>query len=86
MKPIRLLLAATSLVWTAGCFSYFPKDDWDAFVMESCGHHRDQTAFNRCYRDGTRSRTACYDNKGTMICRDNPYWTCDRAKLGDCSP
>ncbi len=86
MKPIHLLLATTSIVWVVGCFSYYPEDEWDDFVMKSCGHLHDQTAYNRCYRDGTRSRRVCYDAEGTTICRDRPYGTCDRAKLGSCSP
>lgn len=85
MKPIRLLLAATSLVWAAGCFSYFPEDEWYDFVQESCRHHHDQMAYNQCYRDGTRSRSVCYDAEGTTICRERPYLTCDRARLGAAS-
>lgn len=82
MKPIRLLLAATSLVLAAACMSGFPEDEWYDFVMESCAHLNDQTAFNRCYHDGTRSRSVCYDAEGTRICRDRPYLACNRARLG----
>jgi len=82
MKLIILLVAATTLMLAAGCFSYIPEDEWDDFVMEACQHNHDQAAYNRCYRDGTRSRTVCYDAEGTTVCRDRPYGTCDRAKLG----
>jgi hypothetical protein len=82
MKPIRLLLAVAPLLWVAGCMVVMPEDDWDDFVMEGCGHLKDQTAYNQCYLDGTRSRSFCYDAEGTRICRENPYRTCDRARLG----
>ena len=82
MKPIRLILAVSSLVWVVGCSLYFPEDKWDDFVMNACEHHNDQTAYNRCYSDGTRSRRVCYDAEDTTICRDRPYGTCDRENLG----
>jgi hypothetical protein len=83
MKPICSLLAASSLAWIVGCASYFPEDEWDDFVMTACVHkHDDQTAYNRCYRDGTRSRRVCYDAESTTICRDRPYGNCEPARLG----
>jgi hypothetical protein len=82
MKLIRLLIAASSLAWIVGCSLYFPVDEWDDFVMNACGHLDDQAAYNRCYRDGTRSRRVCYDDDGTTICRDRPYGTCERERPG----
>jgi len=85
MKSIRLLLAATPLVLAVACISGFPEDEWYDFVMLSCVHLNDQAAFNRCYDEGTKSRSVCYDAEGTRICRERPYLTCDRARLGAAS-
>jgi len=83
MKLVRLLLTMIPLVGMAGCLTEVPQDEWDDFVMQGCLQLKDQAAYNRCYHDGTRSRSFCYDADGTRICRERPYLACDRARLGD---
>jgi len=83
MKSIRVLLTMLPLIGAAGCLTPVPQDEWDDFVMQGCSQLKDQEAYNRCYSDGTRSRSFCYEADGKQICRERPYQTCDRARLGD---
>ncbi len=83
MKRMRVLLIMTPLLAMTGCLTAVPQDEWDDFVMKGCSQLTDQAAYNRCYHDGTRSRSFCYEADGARICRERPYLACDRARLGE---